>query len=88
MEIEDMIATPIIGDDKKFESDFEVTDRNYNSANTYGCENSHIGAKQSFLVDRAKYDTNTGEWAMSGVAVYVCPTCTKPVFEVKEDNLM
>lgn len=59
---------------------FKITGANYDETVEYGCENSHIGAVPALLNQSASYNPNTAEFTVSGLVVYVCPTCKSPVF--------
>lgn len=76
--------TPVMNNEKYNYFDFKVTDLNYidsdNEVNErYSCEDGHIGAAPALLVDGSTYNPNNGRFDRSGIVVYVCPTCYKPV---------
>ena len=84
--VENLKELDIISNERFDYNDFEITSLNHKNDATYGCENSHTGAKAALLVDSSSYNPNDGRFDMKGIVVYICPRCEKPVFEDNDDE--
>ena len=79
---EDLSDVLVINDKKLTHEDFPVNGQNFDSCYIYTCANGHEGAEPRVLPYISSYTQNTAKVSITGIVVFVCPTCKQPVYNI------
>lgn len=83
---EDLSDVPVINNAKLTHEAFPVNGQNYNDQYTYTCVNGHNGAEPRVLPYISSYTLSTAKVSITGIVVFICPTCGQPVHNIDKQK--
>lgn len=83
---DDVSDVIVINNPKLTHEHFPINGQNYNDRNTYTCKKGHQGAEPRILPYVSSYSANTAKATITGIVVFICPTCGQPVNNVDEQK--
>lgn len=83
---DDVSHVPVINNTKLSHEDFPVNGQNYDDRTIYTCGRGHEGAEPRVLPYVSSYILNTAKVSITGIIVFVCPTCQQPAHKLDEQK--